>query len=102
MSLLNNACEAMPEGGTIAVSTIEEDSHMRIDFKDSGQGMDKDTMSRIFEPFFTTKETGTGLGLSICYGIMQACQGDLRFDSAPGQGTTATLILPFKPNIENA
>jgi CheY-like chemotaxis protein len=63
---------------------------------DSGGGMDADTLDRAFEPFFTTKPTGkgTGLGLSQVYGFASQSGGDVRIDSAPGAGTTVTLLLP--------
>lgn len=95
MNLLNNARDAIEKGGVITVRTIREEKFVRVDFKDSGCGMDKDTLDKIFEPFFTTKEKGTGLGLPVCYGIVKAHNGELRFESQPGKGTTAVLLLPL-------
>jgi two-component system NtrC family sensor kinase len=94
LNLLRNSVEAMPEGGMIAISTSKENNNIRIDFKDSGRGIAQEDMKKIFDPFFTTKENGAGLGLSMCYGIAKIHHGELRYESAPGQGTTATLILP--------
>ncbi|WP_167941755.1 HDOD domain-containing protein [Desulfobaculum xiamenense] len=64
---------------------------------DNGVGISKDNLSKIFDPFFTTKEEGkgTGLGLSTSYGIVTGHNGDLRYDSTPGRGTTATVLLPL-------
>jgi len=103
-ALLNiavNARDAMPEGGrlTIRTATFEEGHSGRmiaLSVSDSGFGMDEDTLGRAFEPFFTTKATGkgTGLGLSQVYGFASQSGGDVRIDSAPGEGTTVTLLLP--------
>jgi PAS domain S-box-containing protein len=100
MNLLNNANEAMPEGGVIEVATSCENDFLRIDLKDTGCGMSEEVMKRIIEPFFTTKEKGTGLGLSVCYGIIKAHNGELKFGSEPGKGTTATILLPLR-GIDN-
>ncbi|MFH1867458.1 MAG: ATP-binding protein, partial [Candidatus Omnitrophota bacterium] len=94
MNLLNNARDAISGGGTIDISTSKEGDFIRIDLKDSGMGMDEKTLSEIFEPFFTTKEKGTGLGLPVCQGIIKAHNGELRFESQLGKGTTAVVLLP--------
>jgi signal transduction histidine kinase len=101
MNLMNNARDAMPEGGIIEITTSLEKDSMRIDFKDRGCGMSEEVMKRIFEPFFTTKEKGTGLGLSVCYGIIKAHNGELKFESEPGKGTTVTILLPLKETKDN-
>jgi PAS domain S-box-containing protein len=95
MNLLNNAKEMMLQGGIITITTSMEGDMVRIDFKDNGPGMSEETMQKIMEPFFTTKETGTGIGLAICYGIVKAHNGEMRFESELGKGTTATVLLPL-------
>ena len=67
-----------------------------LSVSDSGAGMDEDTLGRVFEPFFTTKSVGkgTGLGLSQVYGFASQSGGDVRIESAPGEGTIVTLLLP--------
>jgi len=95
MNLLNNAREAMPEGGEITITTSRERDLAKIDFKDTGCGMTEEVKSKIFVPFFTTKEKGTGLGISVCYGIIKSHGGELSFESAPGKGTIARVLLPL-------
>jgi signal transduction histidine kinase len=96
MNLLKNSSDAMPKGGTITVSTCKETNNIRIDFKDTGEGISEENIKKLFEPFFTTKEKGTGLGLSVCYGIIKAHNGELKYESKPGKGTTATILLPIR------
>ncbi|GEM_PF-1016408 len=95
MNLLNNARDAMPKGGKVVISTSLDEKRVKIEVRDSGVGMDEATLSRLFEPFFTTKEKGTGLGLSVCYGIIKAHNGELKFTSQPGKGSTAYVFLPI-------
>jgi PAS domain S-box-containing protein len=94
MNLLRNAFEAMPDGGVITVAAAPMDDAVRIDVSDTGTGISEGDLARIFDPFFTTKENGTGLGLSVCYGIVQSHKGNLKYTSKPGEGTTASVILP--------
>ncbi|MDP2929650.1 MAG: ATP-binding protein [Candidatus Omnitrophota bacterium] len=96
MNLLNNAKDAMPDGGTITITASLESDRIRIDFKDNGFGMSEEVRKNILEPFFTTKAEGTGLGLSICYGIIKAHDGELKFESQLNKGTTATVLLPLR------
>ncbi|MFA6384503.1 MAG: PAS domain-containing protein, partial [Candidatus Omnitrophota bacterium] len=71
MNLFSNAREAMPQGGTIEITTSLQPDAIQIVVKDTGSGMSHEVQSRVCEPFFTTKEKGTGLGLSVCYGIIK-------------------------------
>jgi len=99
LNLMRNAFEAMNDGGSITVSTGIESGTVRIDFTDTGSGISENDMLHIFDPFFTTKEHGTGLGLSVCYGIINAHDGDLRYKSKQGHGTTASVVLPVNDGI---
>jgi PAS domain S-box-containing protein len=110
MNLAVNARDAMPNGGTISVSTSLEKVHREptpidaerrhgeyvcLTFSDTGTGMDAQTLDRIFEPFFTTKPVGkgTGLGLSTVFGIVQQHQGWLEVESKLGSGTTFRIYF---------
>lgn len=112
MNLATNARDAMPRGGTLAVSTeirlLTEDfmgvhgygkagRYALIMVSDTGSGIDEATRKRIFEPFFTTKEKGkgTGLGLSIAYGIVKQHEGFINVYSEPRKGTTFRIYLPL-------
>jgi len=97
VNILLNACDAMPEGGRLAVSTglLPDGKRVEISFRDTGPGIAPENLGRIFDPFFTTKEMGTGLGLSVVYGIVQKHGGDMKADSRPGAGTTMRIRLPI-------
>jgi two-component system NtrC family sensor kinase len=98
-NLLNNAAEAMPKGGTIAVDLckVNRDS-VEVRITDTGAGIPPENMSQLFTPFFTTKGPGkgTGLGLSISYGIIKMHRGQIQVQSQEGQGTTFAVILPIQ------
>jgi signal transduction histidine kinase len=97
LNIVTNAICAMPEGGTLFISTSQAGEHTVIRLADTGPGISKEIMSRIFEPFFTTKkDKGTGLGLSISYRIIQDHGGRIEVESSEGQGTTFIVRLPQK------
>ena len=96
LNLLLNACEAMPDGGVLTVSTSARAGTVLVKVTDTGQGIKKEHLDRVFEPFFSTKPVGkgTGLGLSVSYGIVQQHGGSLEVDSVESKGTTFTVVLP--------
>ncbi len=108
MALLNlavNARDAMPNGGAltivldevaaVAADGLAPGNYVRLSVRDTGAGMDTETLARAIEPFFSTKGVGkgTGLGLSMVHGLAEQSGGLFRLDSAPGRGTTAQLWL---------
>jgi signal transduction histidine kinase len=103
INIINNAFDAMPDGGILEISTDVKDSRVEISFKDTGTGMPPEVEKRIFEPFFTTKnvDKGTGLGLAICNEIIDKYEGRIEIKSAPEVGSTFTVIIP-KKYLENA
>ncbi|GEM_PF-623991 len=93
LNLLMNAIEAMPGGGQLSVKAVTETGLPVIYVSDTGQGIPSNIQQRMFEPFFTTKEHGIGLGLSIVDQAVKAMGGAVTFESEPGGGTTAKVVL---------
>jgi signal transduction histidine kinase len=94
INLAINACEAMPEGGTLSISSHSVGRSLSIAFKDEGEGITQDVRSRLFEPFFTTKEGGTGLGLAIANKIVEAHGGSIDVRNHPDGGAEVSVIFP--------
>ncbi len=99
MNLVQNAIQAMPDGGVLRVNVSQVKDAVAIAIQDTGIGIPPKNLSRIFDPFFTTKAPGegTGLGLSVSYGIVARHGGRIDVDSVVGQGTTFTVLLPVNP-----
>ncbi|MCL4491904.1 MAG: ATP-binding protein [Nitrospirae bacterium] len=94
LNLVLNAIEAMPDGGTLIVSSKLGNGHAVVAVQDAGGGIPGDIKDKIFDPFFTTKSDGTGLGLSIVYNIVSLHNGEISFESN-GKGTTFNLKIPL-------
>ena len=95
-NLINNAIDAMPNGGTITVLGRQIGSTVEISFADTGIGIPEDILPSIFSPLFTTKAQGMGFGLSICKRIVDAHGGNITVKSRESAGTTFTICLPLK------
>ncbi len=110
LNLALNARDAMPDGGTVKITTEDVDlgadalpsselapgPYVRLSVSDTGTGMAPATLENVFEPFFTTKGQGkgTGLGLATCYGIVRQADGAIIAHSVIGEGTTFEILLP--------
>ena len=95
LNLLQNAVEAMPGGGMVTVRTVREKEMLRIDVRDTGQGIPMNSRSRIFSAFFTTKSEGLGLGLFSAERIVHEHGGRIEMESEEGTGTCFTVLLPI-------
>ena len=93
-NLLQNAIQAMEDGGTLTVTTAATTGEIAISFRDTGPGVAPSNLARVFQPFFTTKHRGSGLGLPIVKKIVEAHRGSIELASTAGRGTAATLRLP--------
>jgi two-component system NtrC family sensor kinase len=104
MNIIINAAEAMDGDGTLIIRTLLEEGgkSIQIEFTDTGHGIKEEDRKRLFEPFFSTKEVGkgTGLGLAISYSIIQKHEGEIRVSSQEGKGSTFTVIIPVKREME--
>ena len=96
VNMVNNARDAMPQGGKFTIGTCKDKKSASIEFADTGAGIAQKNLSKIFDPFFTTKPAGkgTGLGLSIVHGIVEAHQGKILVESQPGQGARFKITFP--------
>jgi signal transduction histidine kinase len=98
LNLFLNACQAMPEGGTLAVESGRVNGHVEVAVKDTGVGIPPENLENIFNPFFTTKEDGTGLGLALSYAIVEQHGGAIEVDSQAGRGAVFKVKLPVGKN----
>jgi len=96
LNLLQNAVQAMPQGGrvTVSVASSADGSGAVFSVRDTGMGMSQEVQDKLFTPFFTTKEDGTGLGLVTSRKIVEAHSGEISVESHPGSGTSFSVTLP--------
>ncbi|MFA7658149.1 MAG: ATP-binding protein [Candidatus Gastranaerophilaceae bacterium] len=98
MNILDNACYAIKDKGTIFIRLQKTEKGVIIEFEDTGCGMAKEQLEKIFDPFYTTKPVGagTGLGMSISEKVVQRHNGTIVVDSVEGKGTKFRIQLPIK------
>jgi PAS domain S-box-containing protein len=97
VNIIKNAIDAMPNGGTLTVTSKAAEDNLAIAFTDNGIGMSEETLSKLGSPLFTTKSKGMGFGLSICKRIIEAHGGKISVESIIGKGTTVTVTIPINP-----
>jgi len=100
LNFLNNAAQAMNNGGVIRLGANLEEGNprVRLTFADQGSGIREEDIDKIFQPYFTTKDVGIGLGLAITERIIKEHDGQITVASRPGEGTTFTVLLPLQNN----
>jgi PAS domain S-box-containing protein len=94
LNLIQNALDAMPNGGKLGVAVRNEPDHVAISVANTGEPIRPEDVAKIFEPFFTTKPGGTGLGLAVSQKIIQDHGGDIRLLSSMDRGTEFVVVLP--------
>src|SRR5262249_53935409 len=95
LNLALNACQAMPNGGTLRLSSEAARGHRaKLVVADTGGGIQPEHLQRIFDVYFTTKPEGSGIGLSMVYRTVQMHDGEIEVQSTPGKGTAFTIDLP--------
>jgi signal transduction histidine kinase len=102
LNLVQNALDAMPEGGRLTLRGHRSDATVQVDVCDTGSGIPPEHGARIFEPLYTMKTEGTGLGLCIVQEVITAHGGQVAVQSTVGQGSTFTITLPLQGHEETA
>ncbi len=103
LNMVANARDAMPNGGTLSVTTSGDNDNVLVEITDTGTGIREEHLDKIFDSFFTTKGEvkGVGLGLSVCYGFIEDHGGDIEVKSQVGEGTTFTISLPVHTEVDS-
>ncbi|HDR7385896.1 sensor histidine kinase [Bacillus toyonensis] len=99
LNLIKNSIEAMPNGGTLNISSTISNNKVIIRIEDSGIGMSQEQINRFGEPYFSTKSKGTGLGTMVAVKIIETMHGNLKIQSTVSKGTALTITFPKDKNI---
>lgn len=97
--VIQNAVDAMPEGGALRISSHINGGYVEVSFSDSGVGISESVRDKLFTPLVTTKAKGMGMSLAICKRLVDAHEGTLTFESTKGQGSTFTFTLPLRCQV---
>jgi PAS domain S-box-containing protein len=100
LNLTLNAVDAMPKGGTLTIASTQSRDNVHITFKDTGEGMTTETLAKLWSPLFTTKAKGMGFGMAIAKRLVEAHGGSINVESKLGKGSTFTVTLPIKRELE--
>jgi len=95
-NLVNNAIQAMPDGGTLELTAQKVEHTVAISVADTGNGIPEEVKAKLFTPLVTTKAKGQGLGLAVVKRLVEALGGSIAFNSESGKGTKFTITLPLK------
>jgi signal transduction histidine kinase len=95
-NLVNNAIQAMPDGGELKVTVHEKEDSQVVSVSDTGKGIPENVKADLFKPLVTTKAKGQGLGLAVVKRLVEALNGKVTVESEVGKGTKFTIILPTK------
>lgn len=96
INLIDNAHQAMPNGGTLTITTSKNEDNFMIEIEDTGVGIPKEIESKIFTPLFTTKSKGQGFGLPVCKKLVEAQGGEITVKSEEEKGTIFTIQIPLE------
>jgi len=94
-NIIKNAVEAMPRGGKLEIKSEKVNNSLKITFRDTGEGISKENLSKLGNPLFTTKAKGVGMGLAICKRLVEAHGGSISVQSKEKEGTCVTITLPI-------
>ena len=95
LNIALNAIQSMTDGGNLYMSIKKSETHINIDFHDTGTGISKENLEKLFTPFFITKKEGNGLGLAISYRIIENHRGEISVESELNRGSIFSIKLPY-------
>ena len=96
INLIQNAVQAMPNGGKLKIKAKCENNQAFISVQDTGEGIPVEVQDKLFTPLFTTKSKGQGFGLAVVKRLVEAQDGKITFNSKQGKGTTFNIQIPIK------
>ncbi len=100
LNIVQNALQAMPDGGSLIVKTFQRGERVFVEIIDTGKGIPEGLIEKVFEPYYTTKEFGSGLGLTIVYKIVKEHMGEIFVNSKEGKGTTFGMSFPIPQKVK--